>query len=103
MAGMAGLSNSLIISRTTVGRQGSAGAWPSSRGIRGVLTQSAPLGDPKHSALLALTNVTLVNFTGGQFFALEACSKCKTFQGGATTWTAGMKLLQSGRPALASW
>ena len=100
---MAGLTNSLVIARSSVGSQGSAGAWPSGRGVRGVLTQSPPQGDGRHSALLQVSNVTFVNFTGGQFWALEACAKCKTFQGGATTWTAGLRFLQQGRPNLATW
>jgi hypothetical protein len=100
---MAGLVNSLVVARSDAGRQGSAGGWPSRRGVRGVITQSAPQGHPKHEALLSLVNVTFVNFTGGQLWALEACGKCKSFQGGATTWTAGLRFLQPGKPALASW
>lgn len=37
--GPAGVQNALVVSRTTVGQRGTAGAWPSSRGIRGLLTQ----------------------------------------------------------------
>lgn len=33
---------------------------PSGRGIRGIITQSPPMGDPKHSALLSISGVTLV-------------------------------------------
>lgn len=36
---MAGVQDSLIISRTEAGRQGTAGAWPSNRGVRGLITQ----------------------------------------------------------------
>ena len=43
--------------------------------ITGIITQSPPLGDPKHSALLSITNVTFVDYTGGQFFALEGCGE----------------------------
>jgi hypothetical protein len=39
LANMAGVQNSLIISRTEAGRQGTAGAWPSNRGVRGLITQ----------------------------------------------------------------
>jgi hypothetical protein len=100
---MAGLANVLVVARTDVGRQGTAGAWPSPRGVRGVITQSAPMGDSRHSALMSLVNVTFVGFTGGQLWALEACGKCKAFQGGATTWTAGLVFIQPGKPALATW
>lgn len=34
-----GVQNALIVSRTTVGQRGTAGAWPSGRGVRGLLTQ----------------------------------------------------------------
>jgi hypothetical protein len=70
----------MIISRTEVGQRGTAGSWPSGRGVRGLLSQSPPLGDGKHSALMSVINVTFVDWTGGQFYALEACAKCKTFQ-----------------------
>jgi hypothetical protein len=38
---------------------------------------------------MSVINVTFVNFTtsDSQFKALEACGKCKTFQGGSTTFT----------------
>ena len=39
LANMAGVQDSLIISRTEAGRQGTAGAWPSNRGVRGLITQ----------------------------------------------------------------
>jgi hypothetical protein len=77
---IAGIQNALVISRTEVGQRGSAGRWPSGRGIRGVITHSPPLGDPRHTALLSLLNITMVDWAGEQFRALEACAKCKTFQ-----------------------
>jgi hypothetical protein len=83
-AASTGIQNSLVISRTEVGQRGSAGRWPSGRGIRGLITHSPPLGDPRHTALLSLLNVTLVDWAGQQFRALEACAKCKTFQVGGT-------------------
>lgn len=102
-----GIRNSLIISRTEAGKQGTAGVWPSGRGVRGLLTQSPPPGHAKHSSLLSAVNVTFVNFTlaaeQGQFRALEHCAKCKTFQGGGTTFTQGLKFIQEGLPALADW
>jgi hypothetical protein len=58
-----GVRNALIVARTSVGRAGSAGAWPSSRGVRGLLTQSPPMGDPKHSAQLSA--VSSPGFKGG--------------------------------------
>jgi hypothetical protein len=77
-----GVQNALVISRTQVGQRGTAGAWPSSRGIRGLITQSPPHGHSKHSALMSAINVTFVNYTlpDGQFRALEHCGKCKDFQ-----------------------
>ncbi|KAG2432951.1 hypothetical protein HXX76_008679 [Chlamydomonas incerta] len=103
---MAGLRDSIIVSRTVGGFVGTAGQWPASgRKITGIITQSPPLGDPKHSALLSITNVTFVDYTGGQFFALEGCGKCKTFQGGATSFMKQLRFVQSngGYPALSSW
>lgn len=65
-----------------MGQRGTAGAWPSSRGIRGLITQSPTHGHSKHSALMSAINVTFVNYTlpDGQFKALEHCGKCKDFQ-----------------------
>jgi hypothetical protein len=66
-------------------------------------------GDPKHSALLSVINVTFVDFTAstgnGQFYALEHCGKCKTFQGGATSFTSGLKFVQAdgSKPRLSFW
>ena len=100
---MAGLFSSLVISRTAAGNRGSAGQWPSGRKVTGIITQSPVLGDPHHTANLAIKDVTFHNFTGGQFFALEACGKCKTFQGGATSSMAGIKFVQTGFPALSAW
>ncbi len=50
--------------------------------MRGVITQSAVQGDSRHNALLSLVDVTLVGYEGGDYYALEACGKCKTFQVG---------------------
>ncbi|KAG1667228.1 hypothetical protein FOA52_009793 [Chlamydomonas sp. UWO 241] len=92
---MAGLRNTMIISRTIEGQVGTAGQWPAcDRRITGVIMQSPPLGVTRHTALASLINVTFVNYTSGQFHALEHCGKCKNFQGGATTHTAGIKWLQ---------
>jgi hypothetical protein len=91
---MAGLRNTMLISRTDEGQVGTAGQWPSGRKITGVIMQSPPLGVRRHTALSSLINVTFVDYTSGQFYALESCGKCKTFQGGATTHTAGIKWLQ---------
>lgn len=90
---MAGLQNSMLIARTAEGQVGSAGAWPMDRKVTGVIMQSPPLGESRHTALSSLINVTFSGYTGGQFYALEACGKCKTFQGGATTHTAGLRFV----------
>lgn len=66
------------------------------RPIRGITTQSAPKGEPKHSALMSVINVTFVNFTGSQYAAFEACGKCKAQQGGGSTFTAGLRFVQQG-------
>ncbi|GIL53442.1 hypothetical protein Vafri_9024 [Volvox africanus] len=96
---MAGLVNATIYARTSVGQRGSAGQWPSCRRVAGVITQSPVLGDSKHSALMSLINVTFVDFKGYDgctlFSAMEACGKCKTFQGGSTTFTANMSFVTS--------
>lgn len=54
---------------------------------------------------MSVINVTFVNFTTSdiQFRALEACGKCKNFQGGATTFTRNLTFIQQGKPALADW
>jgi hypothetical protein len=54
------------------------------------------MGFARHAAHMSVMNVTFVGYTGGQYVALEACGKCKTFQGGATTHTAGLRFIQQG-------
>ncbi|KAG2491954.1 hypothetical protein HYH03_009686 [Edaphochlamys debaryana] len=108
---MAGLTNVTVYARTSTGNFGTAGAWPSDRRIAGVITQSPVRGDAKHSSLLALTNCTFVDFSetapaaGAGFSALEACGKCKDFQGGATTFTRGLTFITTdGSPTkLSTW
>ncbi|GAX81123.1 hypothetical protein CEUSTIGMA_g8557.t1 [Chlamydomonas eustigma] len=90
LTSMAGLQNTIIISRTLQGQVGTAGQWPSGRRITGVINQSPPEGSDRHTALSSMINITFVNYTGGQYLALEACGKCKIYQGGATTHTAGI-------------
>jgi hypothetical protein len=36
------------------------------------------------------------HFAGDQYAAFEACGKCKAQQGGASTFTAGLKFVQKG-------
>ena len=125
LADMPGLSNALLISLSTVGQQGTAGRWPATgRRIAAVATQSrAPGytdGNPStQQGLLSLANLTFVNYTlpyngssgaaisfvnGSQpFYALEACARCEPFQGASTTPVAGLKFVQPGYPALASF
>ncbi|KXZ47884.1 hypothetical protein GPECTOR_32g497 [Gonium pectorale] len=102
---MAGLRNAVLISRTMAGYTGTAGRWPSGRLVTGMISQSAPMGHYKHSALMSMVNVTFVDWTGGRFYALEGCGKCKTFQGGATVFTSSLSFVQSygGYPALSQW
>lgn len=102
---MAGIQHSLVVARTAEGQRGSAGSWPSAwRRIAGIITHSPVLADPKHSALMSIINVTFQGYEGGQFFALEACGKCKTFQGGATTFVRSARFVQSSQfPALSFW
>ncbi|EFJ47178.1 hypothetical protein VOLCADRAFT_92358 [Volvox carteri f. nagariensis] len=96
---MAGIVNATIYSRTSVGKRGSAGQWPSCRRVAGIITQSPVKGDPKHSALMSLINVTFVDFKGWDdctlFSMLEACGKCKDHQGGSTTFTANISIITS--------
>lgn len=48
-----------------------------------MLTQSAPMGNGRHHALMQVSDVTFYGFevtsssADSDFFALEACSKCK--------------------------
>jgi hypothetical protein len=54
---------------------------------------------------MSVINVTFVNFTtsDSQFRALEACGKCKNFQGGSTTFIRNLTFIQQGKPAVADW
>ena len=112
MTDMAGIINATIYARTSSGTgaaAGSAAQWPSGRRVTGLITQSPVKGDSKHSALMSVINVTFVDFSpttsGSGFSALEACGKCKTFQGGSTAFTSGLKFVQSdgGKPMLSYW
>ncbi|GFH29133.1 uncharacterized protein HaLaN_27741 [Haematococcus lacustris] len=103
---MAGLFDSLVVARTVEGQRGTAGVWPSGRKITGVILHSMAEFHVKHTALAAMVNVTFVGYSAnnGQFQgALEACGKCKTFQGGATTFTKQLLFLQPGKPLLSTW
>eukprot|EP00798_Chlamydomonas_sp_ICE-L_P018974 gene18974-25550_t len=100
---MAGVTNSIVVARTSQGQAGTAGQWNSSRQISAITTQSPVQADSKHSALLSIMNVTFVDFAGGQFTCLEACGKCKHFQGGAPTFLGGLSFLQNGVPTLSKW
>lgn len=51
-------------------------------------------GDPSHAALFAAINVTFVGFTGGDYYALEACGKCKHLQGGFHSFFRGIRFIQ---------
>ncbi|QDZ24800.1 fibrocystin-L [Chloropicon primus] len=103
---MAGLHDSLVVAKSSEGFVGTAGYWPSSRGIRGLITQS-----PKpitSTAILAVSNVTFYGFTDSdpQFFALEACGKCKDRQGAASTYFEKISMKGTGmseKPAITSW
>ncbi len=99
----AGLFNSIVIGQSSAGQEGSAGDWPSRRAVRGVVTASAPAAASRHTALMAVSNVTFVNFTGGQLYALEACGKCASSEGGSTTVTSGLQFVQPGVPAVSLW
>ncbi len=100
---MPGLFNSVVLSRTAEGNQGTAGVWDTANKVAGINSHSPPMGEPRHTAPMAIVNVTFVNYTGGQFVALEACGKCKVQQGGATASMAGIKFVQEGFPALSTW
>ncbi|KXZ54727.1 hypothetical protein GPECTOR_4g796 [Gonium pectorale] len=103
---MASIANTTVYTRTSTGNRGNAGAWPSGRRIAGIITQSPVLGDSKHSALMSLVNVTFVDYTASSgMTALEHCGKCKTFQGGATTFTANISFVNSdgSKPVLSFW
>ena len=104
VADMPGVKNALIVARSSQGQVGTAAYWPSNRGIKGLITQT-----PNHissRAFLGVSNVTFWNFNGGQFYALEACGKCKKGQGASTTFFEGIKfkgLKEGEKPALAKW
>lgn len=58
------------------GAVGTAGVWPNpGRKITGVIMHSPAEFHPRHTALASLVNVTFMNYTGGQFYALEFCGK----------------------------
>ncbi|EFJ47175.1 hypothetical protein VOLCADRAFT_92352 [Volvox carteri f. nagariensis] len=107
LAEMAGFQNCTIYAQTSTGMQGTAGQWPSSRRITAIISQSPVQGDSKHSALMSMINMTYVDFTADKpgFSVLEACGKCKTYQGGATTFTANTTFIQSDgtKPVLSLW
>jgi hypothetical protein len=64
--------------------------------VRGINSQSPPMGFARHSGHMSMINVTFVGYVGEQFAALEACGKCKAQQGGATAFTAAFKFIQQG-------
>ena len=71
--------------------------WPSERGRRGVITQSSPLGEARHSGMLTLDTVRFVGYGREQpAVALEHCAKCKTMQGGFHTYTSNLSFVNDG-------
>ena len=113
---MPGVFNSLLIARTAAGQLGTAGRWPADcatpfrRVMAGVATQHRSDTDVANTALLAVVNVTLVNYSssgaGGQqqpAYAFEPCARCQAYRGGSTTHVSGLRFVQQGLPALAAW
>ncbi|KAK3258451.1 hypothetical protein CYMTET_32501, partial [Cymbomonas tetramitiformis] len=98
MDAMAGIDRALVVARSEEGREGTAGAWNTGRGLRGVITQTK-------SSRMKVRGVTFWGWSGGQFFALEACGKCKFRQGGFTTHVAHTRFAGPGsdQPAIATW
>lgn len=72
--------------------------WQQSRGLRGVITQSSPLGEPRHSGMMALNRVRFVGYNESQWgpVALEHCGKCKSKQGGFHTYTSNLTFINDG-------
>ena len=72
--------------------------WQNKRGRRGIITQSSPLGESRHSGMLALDSVRFVGFDESAWgaVALEACGKCKTNQGGFHTYTSNLTFISEG-------
>ncbi len=99
---MAGVFDSMVLARTTQGS--AAGVWRSPLRTTGIVTQSAPAGNLRHTALMAIVNVTFVGFTyASGSAALEACGKCAFGTGGASTSVAKLRFVQEGMPLLSRW
>lgn len=74
---------------------GQLNEWPEPRDRRGIITQSSPLGETRHSGMLSLNKIKFVNYgTDQPAFALEACAKCKVMQGGFHTYTSNISFAQ---------
>ena len=103
---MPGIHGALIVAKSDEGFVGSAGYWPSDRGIRGIISQSPkPI---QFNSMMAIANVTFWGFNGGQFIALEACGKCKQLQGAVQTYVKGIQFkglgdAEGAKPAITSW
>jgi hypothetical protein len=97
---MSGIFNALAVAKSAQGDLPGVAdeiEWPSPRGRRGVITQSAPFGDPSHSGMLAVDRMRFVGYGQDQpAVALEHCAKCKRDQGGFHTYTSNLTFVQSG-------
>jgi hypothetical protein len=118
---MPGVFSSLLLARTSAGQLGTAGRWPADgadgalprRVVAGVSAQHRGDTDlAANTALMAVVNVTLVNFTSGAggsgqqqpAYAFVLCARCQPFRGGSTTHVSGLRFVQqSGLPSLAAW
>lgn len=81
----AGIIGAIVVSRTQEGQQGSAGYWPrANRGVRGVLGVSTEVFEQNND--MQISNVRFFNYTGGDYYALEHCPKCKSRYASAATF-----------------
>ena len=106
LSAMAGIQTALIVARTALGQVGTAGYWPSSRGIRGIITTSSPQEVIGAGSFMSVTNALLSGWTGSQFVGLEACATCRPFTGGFATYFQGTTFVNpsiSGGANVANW
>jgi len=76
---MGGIEGALVVARSLEGQEGTAGRyWNGGRGLRGVITQTAPLGVPVQLSMMQMRDIKLIGWDGPQFRPLEACGKCKS-------------------------
>jgi len=107
IADMPGVKDALVVKEScddsSPTRMCGSGAYEtfSSRGVRGIITNS--MEAPDFRSIMSIEGMHFKDWTGGQHIALEACGKCKSKQGGFHTYVASNSVSPAAWADGAAW